>query len=106
MADKQKSGATRTLNLGEPYTRFGLFRRSPRVSADWFRRHWFQRHWLGLILLAQLSLTTVFIVFAATYGFTESTIFFGALAGYNLVALLFRLFFADHRRIRQLTDNA
>ena len=53
------------------------------VSADWF-----QRHWLGLILSAQLGLTTMFIVFAATCGFTGSTIFFGALAGYNLVALV------------------
>ena len=88
MADKQTSGATRPLNLGKLYTRFGPFRGSQSVSADWF-----QRHWLGLILSAQLGLTTMFIVFAATCGFTGSTIFFGALAGYNLVALLFRLFY-------------
>ena len=100
MAARQKAGAARLLNREAPYMRLGLFRRSPRGSADWF-----QRHWLGLILLAQLGLTTVFIVFAATYGFTGSTLFFGALAGYNLVALLFRLFFADHRRIRQTTDD-
>ena len=101
MADNQTSGGTRPLNPGRPSTRFGPFRRSPSVSADWF-----QRHWLGLILLAQLGLTTMFIVFAATYGFTGSTIFFGGLAGYNLVALLFRLFFCDHGRIRELTDEA
>ena len=101
MADKQTSGATPAAESGKPYTRFGPFRRSPSVSADLF-----QRHWLGLILLAQLGLTTMFIVFAATYGFTGSTIFFGGLAGYNLVALLFRLFFGNHRRIRDLTDEA
>ena len=71
------------------------------MSADWF-----QRHWLGLILLAQLGLTTVFIVFLGTYGFTGRTIFFGALAGYNLVALLFRLFLGDHQSIRQSRDNS
>ena len=76
-----------------PATRLGPFRRYPRASPDWF-----QRHWLGLILLAQLGLTTVFIVFAATYGFTGSTFFFGALAAYNLVALLFRFFFVDPGR--------
>ena len=101
MADKQKPGATGRLNPGEPNTRFGLFRRSPSMSADWF-----QRHWLGLILLAQLGLTTIFIVFVATYGFTGSTILFGALAGYNLVALLFRLLFGDHQWIRQSRDDS
>ena len=98
-ADGQKSGATRLLNPA--YTRFGLFRRSPKVSTDWF-----QRHWLGLILLAQLGLTIIFIVFATTYGFTGSTIFFGALAGYNFVALLFKFVLRLSRRIRQSTDDA
>ncbi len=99
-ANKQGLDVTPPLNPGEPYARFGLFHRSARPSADWL-----QTHWLGLILLAQLGLTTVFIVFAATYGFTKSTIFFGALAGYNLVALVFRLLFADHRRIRQFRGD-
>jgi hypothetical protein len=100
MVDKHRPAVTRPVHPEEPYARFVLFRRSTREGADWF-----QTHWLGLILLAQLGLTTVFIVFATTYGFSESTIFFGALAAYNLVALLVRLLFADHNRIRQLWDD-
>lgn len=100
MEDQQEAGATGRPNPGEPYKRWSSLRRAPSVSADWF-----QRHWLGLILLAQLGLTTMFIVFAAMYGFTGSTIFFGALAGYNLVALLFRLLPFGHRRICPLRDN-
>ena len=101
MADEQKQARPSRLDPEEPYTWFDLFRRSPTVSADWF-----QRHWLGLILLAQLGLTTMFIVFVATFGFTGSTIFFGALAGYNLVALLFRLFFGDHQWISKSRDDS
>ena len=100
MEDQQEAGATGRPNP-ESHTSGGArFAKPPSVSADWF-----QRHWLGLILLGQLGLTTMFIVFAAMYGFTGSTIFFGALAGYNLVALLFRLLPFGHRRICQLRDD-
>jgi hypothetical protein len=64
--------------------------RGRQISTDWF-----QRHWLGLIVLAQLGLTSLFVVFATMYGFSGSTIFFGVIAGYNLVALLARLILAD-----------
>ena len=69
-----------------------LIRRSQRANPDWF-----QRHWLGLMVLMQLALTILFVAFAAIYGFTSSTIFFGAIAGYNLTALLIRLIYGNSR---------
>ena len=75
------------------YTRFGLTRRSPTAPKDWY-----QRHWLGLMLLAQLGLTVVFVVFATTYGFGRTTIFFAVLAGYNLVVLVVGLVFAANAK--------
>ena len=81
---------------GEPYLRFGLIRRSPMATANWF-----QRHWLALMLSVQLGLTAVLVLSAARYGLTGSTILFGLLAAYNLVALLTRWLFADYWWIRQ-----
>jgi hypothetical protein len=63
--------------------------------------NWFQRHWLALMLPVQLGLTTVSVLSAAMYGLTGSTILFGLLAAYNLVALMTRWLFADYWWIRQ-----
>ena len=84
------------LDPNGPYTRFGLIRRPTTAKTNWF-----QRHWLGLMLLAQLGLTAVFIFFAARYGLTGSTVLFALLAAYSLVALLTKLLFADYWWIRQ-----
>jgi hypothetical protein len=89
------------LNPTEPYLGFGLIRRSPTATA-----HWFQRHWLALMLPVQVGLTGVFVFFAARYGLTGSTILFGLLAAYNLVALLTRWLFADYWWIRQRGESS
>ena len=58
------------------------------------------------MLPVQLGLTTVSVLSAAMYGLTGSTILFGLLAAYNLVALMTRWLFADYWWIRQPTDDA
>jgi hypothetical protein len=83
---------SRQLESKDQLARFSLIRRSRTTSTDWF-----QRHWLGLMALSQLGLTALFVGFATMYGFSGSTIFFGVLASYNLVALLARLISIDRR---------
>ena len=65
----------------EPYTQVWSRSETPQQRMT----NWFQRHWLGLMLLAQLGLTAVFIFFAARYGLTGSTVLFALLAAYSLV---------------------
>lgn len=87
---------SRLLNPTEPHLWFGLVRKSPTATTNWF-----QRHWQALMLLVQLGLTAVFVSLVARYGLTGSTILFGLLAAYNLVALLTRWLFADYWWVRQ-----
>ena len=97
-AEPEETGATdgrRPLQPGERYSRFGLIRRSPPVSMDWYGRRS-----LAIVVSTTLGLTAFFIYFAFRNGFIWSTVCFGVMAGISLLTLLVRLFFPKFGRSR------
>lgn len=97
-SEPEQSGAAenlRPLQPGERYARFGLIRRSPTATVEWY-----EMHWLAIVLPTTLGLAAFFIYFAVRDGFTWTTIVFGAMAGLSLLTLVIRLALPEYGRRR------
>lgn len=93
-SEPEESGPSkrlRPLKPGERYARFGLIRRSPTATAEWYEQHWF-----AIVLPTTLGLAALFIYFALRDGFIWSTILFGVMAGLSLLTLMIRLAFPEY----------